>query len=113
MEAHFGGVDVCSPNSAVLEDTQRYRYKVQAGERKGNGISDTSLYVSDTEPGRGVGCGGGSVGTKNIKEESQGRHEGPSSGCSHKADSCITTIPKGKPKGGSTVMAVESDPILK
>ena len=54
----------------MLEHALRSRYNVRSGEKKGRTIPDSALFVSGSEAGRGVGCGGGRGGTNKGRLDS-------------------------------------------
>ena len=60
----------------VLGDALRSRYNIQSGGKKGRTISETALFVSGSQAGRGVGRGGGRGRTYKGKLDSKGRSEG-------------------------------------
>ena len=67
------------PTRIVLEDALRDRYNVQSGGKKGRTIPDSTLFVSGSKAGQGVGRGGGCGGTDRGKLDSRGRSVGLSS----------------------------------
>ena len=56
----------------MLGDALRSRYNVQSGGKKGSTSPDSAFFVSGSNAGRGVGCGGGRGGTNKGKLDSRG-----------------------------------------